>query len=141
MSDLVEFLRARLDAEEAHARAAVEEDDLTLRAFDSETEWGWEIASSHHLAEFYVGPQGLAEHIARHDPARVLAEVDAKRRIIDDHKQGPRWNDKPDPVICYRCGDPPGYDYGYMDSPCPTLRLLALPYADRPDYRDEWRPA
>jgi hypothetical protein len=26
------------------------------------------------------------------------------------------------------------------DFPCPTLRLLALPYGDRPGYRDEWRP-
>ncbi|MFD2492520.1 DUF6221 family protein [Amycolatopsis jiangsuensis] len=25
---------------------------------------------------------GVAEHIARHDPARVLAEVAAKRRIV-----------------------------------------------------------
>jgi hypothetical protein len=24
--------------------------------------------------------------------------------------------------------------------PCPTVRLLAQPYADRPGYRDEWRP-
>jgi hypothetical protein len=24
--------------------------------------------------------------------------------------------------------------------PCDTLKLLALPYADHPDYRDEWRP-
>lgn len=24
--------------------------------------------------------------------------------------------------------------------PCPTLRSLALPYADREGYRQEWRP-
>jgi len=23
---------------------------------------------------------------------------------------------------------------------CPTLRLIALPYADRPGYREEWKP-
>ncbi|MEU5023581.1 DUF6221 family protein [Streptomyces milbemycinicus] len=26
------------------------------------------------------------------------------------------------------------------DAPITALRLLALPYADHPDYRDEWRP-
>lgn len=25
-------------------------------------------------------------------------------------------------------------------APCPTVRLLAVPYADHPDYRDDWRP-
>lgn len=25
-------------------------------------------------------------------------------------------------------------------APCSTLRLLALPYSDRPGYREEWRP-
>jgi hypothetical protein len=24
--------------------------------------------------------------------------------------------------------------------PCPTLRCLALPYADRANYRQEWKP-
>jgi hypothetical protein len=28
-----------------------------------------------------------AEHIARHDPARVLREVEAKRRLLDEVKQ------------------------------------------------------
>lgn len=26
------------------------------------------------------------------------------------------------------------------DEPCPTLRLLGLPFADHPEYRPEWRP-
>ena len=71
---------------------------------------------------------------------RVLREVAAKRKILNDHEQGPRYSDKPEPVICRRCGDPPGYDYGFADSPCLTLRLLAEVYADHPDYRTEWRP-
>ncbi|WP_373305012.1 DUF6221 family protein [Streptomyces bluensis] len=27
-----------------------------------------------------------------------------------------------------------------MSRPCPTLRLLALPYADRDGYQESWRP-
>jgi hypothetical protein len=37
-------------------------------------------------------------------------------------------------VICTEVGpDAQGW-------PCQTLRLLALPYADHPDYRPEWKP-
>jgi hypothetical protein len=39
---------------------------------------------------------------------------------------------------CYSCSDKRGDDI--EPYPCPTVRLLALPYADRPGYRDEWRP-
>lgn len=44
---------------------------------------------------------------------------------------------------CERCVDhndgqgTRGHD---LSIPCPTLRMLALPYADHPDYRQEWRP-
>jgi hypothetical protein len=52
-------------------------------------------------------------------PARIHAECEAKRRIVGLHP-------------CDNCGA--AFD------PCETLRLLALPYADHPDYREEWRP-
>lgn len=93
------------------------------------------------LPQFAIGTagevaSGAAGHIARHDPARVLAEVDAKRKILDeivpdvdelvelaeDRKARPEGDDAPDPEHTR------------------LLRLLALPYADHLDYRDEWRP-
>jgi hypothetical protein len=37
------------------------------------------------------------------------------------------------------CSDDARSEWG-ADWPCLTLRLLALPYADRPGYREEWRP-
>lgn len=65
--------------------------------------------------------------------ARILAEVDAKRRIVDLH--GPADHEFSDVEVCSTCdrGGPLPY-------PCPTLRLLALPYADHPDYDEAWRP-
>ena len=83
-------------------------------------------------------------HIARHDPARVLAECEAKRRIVEIHPD--------EHGTCFACSD--GDDGGcsdpeccgsgpipmFKDWPCPTLRWLALPYADHEQYRDEWRP-
>ncbi|RSN13758.1 hypothetical protein DMH25_08180 [Streptomyces sp. WAC 01325] len=62
-------------------------------------------------------------------PARMLREIDAKRRIIAKHALN-GW-------VCSTCDDgevPP------QAFPCPTLRLLALPYTDRPGYSEEWRP-
>lgn len=85
MTDLVDFLRARLWEGEEFARIA-------------------------HLA-------------ARHRE-RMLREVEAKRRILDLHQRGAF----PD---CRECGN---------DYPCVTVRLLALMYADHPDYDEEWRP-
>jgi hypothetical protein len=69
-----------------------------------------------------------AIHIARHDPARVLTESEAKRRIVDVHAP-----DHLEPDICATCAS---HAEGY---PCRTLLFLALPYADHPDYDESWR--
>jgi hypothetical protein len=55
-----------------------------------------------------------------HQTARVLAECEAKRRIVE------------------ACADVLAYDAEAL--PQDVLRLLALPYADHPDYRQEWKP-
>lgn len=87
----------------------------------------------------WVYDEGGWEHIARHDPARVLAEVEAKRRILDLAS-----------LAAQREAQKPGYDTvarletALAKVTAPELervvRLLALPYADQPGYRDEWRP-
>lgn len=85
-----------------------------------------------------------ARHIARWDPARVLAECAAKRRLVELHhpiEVYERWNPN---GHCAECSDS-GWEAAIdgaspVDFPCPTMRLLALPYADHPDYREEWKP-
>lgn len=66
---------------------------------------------------------------------RVLAECEAKRRVIAAH---PHQIDHRDEVLgCATCPEgavAPNWRY------CLTLRALALPYADHPEYRQEWRP-
>ena len=60
------------------------------------------------------------------DPARMLAEREAKRRITELHgSDDPKWEGD-----CPWCG---------VKGPCLTLRALAMPYADHPDFRPEWR--
>jgi hypothetical protein len=64
-------------------------------------------------------------------PVRIRAECDAKRRIIERHRE---------------CGTGHGYcddgGHGWGDGlplGCADLADLAAPYADHPAYRQEWR--
>lgn len=119
---LVQFLTARLDEDERIARTA--------------GDTGWEPTQLDDPDAVLVlnAQKGIWSHIYRHDPARVLRDVEAKRRIIDEHEQAGSdlYVGEPMPW-CVTCSSG-----GW---PCPTLRLLALSYADHPDYRaEEWAP-
>ncbi|MFB7278074.1 DUF6221 family protein [Streptomyces hydrogenans] len=94
--DLVEFLHARLNEDEALIRDGVEAGESNISLLD-------------------------------------LVDIDAKRRIIELH--GPAEYEYADADVCSTCdrGGPLPY-------PCPTLRLLALPFARHPDYAEAWRP-
>jgi hypothetical protein len=70
------------------------------------------------------------DHIARHDPARVLAEVEAKRRIVAEHPDYGGYGES-----CATCAES---DVDLAPYPCPTLRALASVYRDHPGFREEW---
>ncbi|WP_329616460.1 DUF6221 family protein [Streptomyces brevispora] len=121
-ADLVQFLRDRLDEDEQAARACPGDGEWTA--------WALEV----------YGPDLSDEvrtHAARHDPARVLREVETKQRIVDRHTphsmgkcrtcERPHWGVQ----VCDHCE---------RAAPCPDLRDLAAAYADHPEYRPEWRP-
>ena len=88
---LVEFLLARIAEDEAVAKRGPYPEP-SLRLENVETDESMFIAI---------------------DPARVLAECEAKRRIVEVYQQGEVW-----PVL--------------------TLRAIAHPYRDHPDYDPEW---
>jgi hypothetical protein len=99
--DLVEFLKARLDEDEAAARKAA------AFKYDRPTDAPWERA---RLAVEQGTALSSDEHIARHDPARVLREVEAKRTILERHDW---WFNRPtetDAELHARCAHP---DYEY----------------------------
>ncbi|MGW8679632.1 DUF6221 family protein [Streptomyces sp. NPDC055817] len=97
---------------------------------------------------------GQARHIARHDPARVLREIDGKRQLLADLLTDQHFHNEED--NWYSCaslvgedGKPVCIDDSRAPGPCDCGRdarvkrrvaLLALPYADRPGYKEEWRP-
>lgn len=125
--DLVAFLRARLDEDEMQARAA----GSAAMEWREDSSWLSDLRDplpSQRRAygipsEMTLVTDADAAHIARNDPARVLREVEAKRRIID-------WSQRANRVVS-------ADDYE-MDVATP-LEFLALPYADHPDYRQEWK--
>jgi hypothetical protein len=133
VDDLVQFLRARLDEEEAATRAAARAERADTWTTVPDSHGG--VLDGTGTRSLIVGYGDVmapetATHIARHDPARVLAEVDAKRQIVD-RMAG---------MLAAAEGDSEVDHYGGLDAAEGTLELLALPYADHPDYRDEWRP-
>jgi hypothetical protein len=116
---LVEFLTAQLDEDEAAASGLHDIALCKLAIYGpADPRWGWECDCG--------------------QPARVLAEVDAKRRILELHRASTDHHADKDPY-CVGCWEAGGLD-GAPSHPCPTLRLLALPYADHPDYDEAWRP-
>jgi hypothetical protein len=125
---LAGFLLARIDDDERHAERATPGPWHAVPGDGS----GWDVeehrrdGSRHDVAVDHARPAGGAcarpdaDHIARWDPDRVLAECEAKRRIIDLQRSDLR-------------DDPEDWEADEV------LRLLASPYAGHPDYRPEWR--
>ena len=130
---LTEFLTARLDEDEAealyvtgdYAHHATEWKCWSTGVLDTGAPWP---DGSHALGD---GP--LVYHIIRWDPARVLAEVAAKRAILE------RVDDQEQPLSDGHW-ESTGYDeYWVADREPELLRLLAQPYASHPDFDPAWK--
>jgi len=143
MSDsMIEFLWAQLDEEAERAQAAGGA-EWSLQEHEGDTVL---IYSSHGEPVVYDEgwpTQPQARHIVDHSPARVLREVEAKRRAIGAHVADEKGHCR----TCAHWGSDwvDGFkvdrlSYEGVRAPCLTLRLLALPYVDHPDYCEEWRP-
>ena len=162
MSDeLVRWLREQLDEDERIAKAAASVAPVlgaeNWRSREGMPEEGfryWCITTTppdHTVTTVELAGSGrsgggvheeaVAQHIAAHDPARVLREIDVKRRVLEIHRVIGGWEDEDGQDIglgCNECGH--SAEYSDRGGWCDTVRLLALPYADRPGYREEWRP-
>lgn len=130
MSDLDDFFLARIAEDEAAARAA--------------TPGPWEVQNGAPSLVYGDPPHGVfvcntgvggrqvhddATHIARWDPARVLAECDAKRRMLE--------------ALRYLAELPEGMTMPDRESAMlldVAVGAMAAVYADHPDFREEWRP-
>lgn len=111
---LTAFIAARLDEDEAIARAA---GDATPPPWHAA---GGDIMSraDGRCAANADGPE--APHIARHDPARVLREVAAKRAMVAE---------------CVRTCEYEDYGHALAGA---VIKVMAAAWSDHPDYRQEW---
>ena len=120
MDDLVDFLKARLDEAEQDSQALLAREGQSL----------------------------VVLRLAR----ERLAEVEAKRLMLKPHEPEPTgYQDgrfigfEQGDLMCAYCESLCHSHSGIMCDnpdapwPCPTVRLLALPYAGHPDYRTEWQ--
>jgi len=120
MDELVRWLGEQLDEDERIARETASSWG-TVWSADSET-----VTSDISYVSVVEEPNSPIVFIAEHDPARVLAEIDAKRDLlvfakgIHDHHE------------TFTTGV-----YARLEK---TLRLYALAYKDRPGYQESWRP-
>lgn len=111
-AELITFLRARLDDDEAVLRSCAggvprwRAEDIAIFGPD-------------------LSPEVRA-HIARHDPARVLKEIEAKREVVRLYERAYDYA--------------PTFTSGFAAAMEDALLMFALAYADHPDYREEWRP-
>lgn len=108
---LIQFLRDRLNEDEQVARSAGD---------------GWYSYDPEQQIAF-VSPED-SRHIARHDPARILREVEAKRVLLADYER----------FVAERRRMMGGWDSYPKVSP--VLTAFAAVYADHPDCDEAWRP-
>jgi hypothetical protein len=136
-NDIRVFLGARLAADEQIANGA------------GAGHWYTRALQVNIVVDELDSPRGAADcfgrdtaiHIARHDPARVLAEVVARRRRLERHRpKVTEYYDRHGKIAtftaCEICGNG-----GTTDDAWPCVELLddAAPFAGHEDYDEGWR--
>ena len=152
VDDLAAWLTQIWDEQEATARAvAVEGRPLEGGSgswFESDRSIGDKTG---YVVAYGVEWDAARKHIVNHDPASVLARIAADRQILELHTgehscQELQTGTYPDDWPESASWGKPGAQWRHAsteyfeDEPCPTARLLAQPYADRPGCQDSWRP-
>lgn len=118
---LVEFLLARIADEEAVVREYLATEPR--ETYDSLTPWL-------PIRGNVEGYDALAV-----PGQRLLLEAEGRRRLVRRHYERPSARAEGQPTAGVRCAECMNGAW-----PCFTLRILAHPYAEHPDYLDEWRP-
>ena len=155
--DISEFLAARYAEDEADAIEAKKDPDGD--AFPGDPDDGQWTAYDHRAGHYdtdqrpfrLVGTEvrdtltgwtvcetgraghavAVSKHIARHDPARVLADIAAKRDIVEAYVHA-RDYPRPRPASAVE-------SEAVLYTLLGVLQRFAASYAEHPDYRPEWK--
>jgi Family of unknown function (DUF6221) len=132
VDDLIAFIVARLDEDEEDAREAM--DDLDGNWSYVDTPGGnHKVTDSlgYSVNEHYdvnSQPWFTGRHIARHDPARSLREVEADRQLL---------------AACQRAREAQpsdSWESDYTQALEDAVRIRGGVWSDHPDYRPKWAP-
>ncbi len=157
MIEIIAFLTAQYDEEEAAARASAEADPAPWTAYavgEQSTGLGTGLRSGHGYGSVSAADDvdlwdcegssmlcmtaPTARHTAMHDPARVFVELEVKRARLKLHSPDTRRM----PSRCLVClSDRAGRmsdDWEPDVWPCKTVLLDAAVYVGRPGYQKEW---
>ena len=152
--DIVTFLRARLAQDKREAELAI----------SGQADKGWEARFVPDFRNFAITPhvgtihEGLqARHVEKWDPWRVIAECEAKERILELHEQWPilverqaapepiEWDGSTDSVsfqmtrqIAWMTEQSYLRTFGERPPTDAIVRALAHPYRHHPDFNPEW---
>ena len=153
---IIEFVRSGVDEDERIALAAsegpwkVDNSNYPEAIYDGDGQsvvsggrWGGEASIFSDDADAF--------HMVRHDPARVLREVAAKRAVLEyhrevteDHEESWMWSwynaQNGESQACVGCGWSGDPDHPRTDriEDCPELRAMASVYIGHADYQKEW---
>lgn len=147
--DLIAFVRARLDEEEAAAKNCADSSgnlswsDCTVMASGDHTIRtvpGNRPVARVRLADSAardgrtLNPVACANHIARHDPARVLRDIEADRKLLAAYQKTLSLPPGRDPQV-------EGEDeIGWRLALEFAIKLRAARFSDHPDYDQGWKP-
>ncbi len=149
MTDMVAFLNARLDEDEGAAKAATPGPWMTADGrewladnvvFGQSVDWPGHIQQVCNV-DYAQHKAGNAEHIARYDPARVLREVEAGRKLLNLYERAKSYRNQvfaqPEP----RSISSEMRAVTQMMALEQVLKLRAAVYSDHPDYDEAWSAA
>lgn len=139
MTDLTDFVRARLDEDEATVYAAGDPPDgvtawLTFANPDGQLRYTTVAHGDTPDGPWFADGHEVTPSrppLVIHDPARALREVAAKRAIVNEYAESRKLLDNRE-------------TYDLVRAAVGALRVcvmrLAAVYEVHPDYRDEWQP-
>jgi hypothetical protein len=156
---ITEFLTARLDEDEAAAKAAgpvVMDSSGPGSEFRPVNLGEWHVGVEGNIAGplggyIAVGPYGSgieetdAAHIVRHDPARVLREVEAGRQLLSAYEDAVDWLSaaEDDDSDIFSDDERPAkvqWHGGVVEALTAALAIRAAVWRDHPDYSPAWSP-
>ena len=129
MPDMAAYLLERIAEDEQAAWGAVSDRPGSWVQGDNDAP-GWDRDLVYYHSDWSGWTQfdyeSMAAHVARHDPARVIAECEAKRRVVEHCQE----------VLLHHVHG----DWDATDLAREALQHLVRVYAGRLDYPPEWPP-